>query len=142
MQAAHCDHMALAADGSAFAWGGAQFGVLGIGDVSALPSDPADEHDHYQAEPVAVKGLQGVQIQQVAYGILYSLGLAADGSVFVWGSAWFGRLGIGDVSALLSDPADEDERYQPKPVAVKGLQGVQIQQVACGIYHSMALAAD
>ena len=138
----NCHSLALAVDGRVFAWGSACYGQLGISDFSSLPSSPDDRYDHFSAEPVVVKGLQGMQIRKIACGNCHSLALAVDGRVFAWGSACYGKLGIGDFSSLPSDPDDETEHYQAEPVVVKGLQGVQIQQIACGHYHSLALAVD
>ena len=94
---------------SVLAWGSARYGMLGIGDFSALPADPDDENDQYSDVPVVVPALRGLSVAQLACGGCHSLALTSAGDVFAWGSARHGVLGIGDFSALPADPDDEND---------------------------------
>ena len=49
--------------------------------------------------PVPVAALAGVRIHSVATGLSHTLALSNSGSVYAWGSASYGRLGL-DLSAL------------------------------------------
>ena len=117
-------------------------GILGIGDVSALPSDPEDKDKKYQATPARVQGLRGQRITQVICGDFHSLALSDQGEVFAWGSARYGTLGIGDFSRLPSDPSDELDKYQATATQVQGLDGHRITQVACGEFHTVVLSEE
>ena len=44
------------------------------------------------------------------------MALTSAGDVFAWGSARYGKLGIGDFSALPADPEDENSKYSDVPV--------------------------
>jgi alpha-tubulin suppressor-like RCC1 family protein len=79
--AAGFDHsLALKSDGTVWAWGGDNFGQLGIGVIAS--SRPT---------PVEVPGLTG--ITRVAAGMWDSLALRSDGTVWAWGTS--GTLGNG-----------------------------------------------
>jgi alpha-tubulin suppressor-like RCC1 family protein len=73
--AAGFDHsLALKSDGTVWAWGGDNFGQLGIGfNTTSRPT------------PVEVPGL--TNIIQVAAGLWFSLALRSDGTVWAWGTS-------------------------------------------------------
>jgi len=71
--------LALRVDGTVWAWGGNQYGVLGDGTTT----------DHQT--PVQVVGLDG--ITHVATGATHSVALRSDGSVWTWGDDYCGELG-------------------------------------------------
>lgn len=106
------DHsLAVADDGTVWAWGENADGQLGDGTEQPRPT------------PVRVVGLTGVK--QVAAGVDYSLALRKDGTVWAWGDNRNGRLG---------DGTTEDRRL---PVPVAGLTAVT--RIAAGEAHSLAL---
>ena len=76
--------------------------------------------------PGRVSGLTGVI--QVSAGVLHSLALRSDGTVWAWGNNWFGQLGNGTVTSTSA------------AVRVTGLTGVI--QVSAGGVHSLALRSD
>ena len=73
--------LALASDGTVWAWGEGEDGELGNG--STANSD----------KPVQVPGLTGVV--QIAAGAFFDLALRSDGTVWAWGDNSFGELGNG-----------------------------------------------
>jgi alpha-tubulin suppressor-like RCC1 family protein len=105
--------LALASDGTVWAWGDNQYGELGDGNV--MQSDV----------PVRL-GLSDVT--QIAAGDDWSLALRSDGTVWAWGSNLYNELGeqVQDVHAA-SDV----------PVQVVGLSGVN--QIAAGASFGMAV---
>lgn len=79
--------LALANDGSVYAWGYGADGRLGNGNTAS------------SSTPVQVLGVGGVgalsDIVQVAAGYYSSYALASDGTVYAWGFGLNGRLGNG-----------------------------------------------
>ncbi|MCL2818317.1 MAG: hypothetical protein FWD41_01095, partial [Actinomycetia bacterium] len=162
--------LALAADGTVWAWGFNANGQLGDGTT--------DE----RTNPTRVTALDGKDIIAVAAGGYHSLALAADGTVWTWGYNAFGQLGLSDyshrnvptqVAALdgkdivaiaggdsfslaLSDDGrvwawgensqgqlgDGTTDQHPSPVEVTGLADVKVTQIAAGTQHSIAVGSD
>ena len=75
----------LADDGTVFAMGGNKSGQLGLGDYQnrAVPT------------PVTTN-LSGKTIVKVVAGFLYSMAIASDGSVFMWGEGTGDYMGFGN----------------------------------------------
>ena len=74
--------LALASDGTAYAWGRDDGGQLGDDAVFAGQSMP---------RPVAMPS--GVSVVSLAAGLDHSLAVGSDGATYSWGWASFGRLG-------------------------------------------------
>jgi RHS repeat-associated protein len=106
--------LAVASDGSVWAWGYNADGELGDGTTAS------------RLTPVQVNGLSDATA--VAAGDLHSLALTGGGSVRSWGANAFGQLGDGTTANRTS------------PVQVSGLSGVTA--IAAGNYHSLALKSD
>ena len=137
--AAGYDHsLALASDGTVYAWGDNIFGALGVNS----------NNDHYY--PVQVHGPGNVGylgdgtegpsktapiVDVSAYG--HSLALASDGHVYAWGKGDAGELGV-----------NSDNHHQT-PVQVHGPGNAQppnglrdIVDVATGLRYSLAIMSD
>jgi alpha-tubulin suppressor-like RCC1 family protein len=106
--------LAVAADGTVYAWGDNSEGQLG------LPAGPGT------AVPAQVAGLSDVI--KVSGGALHSLALRSDGTVWAWGNNAFGQLGDGTPTS------------RHVPVQVPGLSG--IRAIAAGGHHSLALGSN
>lgn len=104
--------LALAADGTVFAWGWGFYGQIGNGAVSG------------SLTPVAV--LSGATAIAAGYG--HSLALKPNGTVWAWGWNVYGQLGDGTTT------------QRTAPVQVTGLSGVVA--IAAGREHSLAVTAD
>jgi alpha-tubulin suppressor-like RCC1 family protein len=120
--AAGYDHsVAVAANGSVWAWGNNGVGQLGTGTTKG------------SSKPVAVYGLAaGSGVTAVAASVQkpYSLALKANGAVLGWGDNSQGELGTSNYTGHL------------KPTAVRGLgAGSGVIAIAAGT-ESMALEAD
>ena len=72
--------------------------------------------------------LPGVLVRQVALGPWHGALVSCDGALYTWGDGIFGALGHGDVE------------MQRTPRKVDALAGYDVQQVACGVWHTAALA--
>ena len=108
--------LGLRANGTAWAWGSALTGRLGDGTIVSKSS------------PVSVVGGFTDWIQ-VSAGDIHSLGLRANGTIWSWGSAQYGRLG------------DNTTVSKSSPVSVVG-GFTDWVQVSAGGYHSLALRAN
>jgi len=107
--------LALASEGTVWAWGYNLYGQLGDGTTT-------ESH-----VPVQVKGLEGKTIAAIAAGGNRSTVLASDGTVWDWGYGKQGQLGNG-VAADSGTP-------------VQGLEGKTIAALADGFDHTLALAS-
>jgi len=119
--------LALASDGTVYAWGLNGSGQLGDGTIT------------HSSTPVAVKTIgtpmEGKTIVEIAAGASHSLALASDGKIYVWGGNAYGQFGNGVTTTS-----------SVVPVAVKTvgtpMDNKKIIQIHAGYYHSLALASD
>ena len=118
--------LALATDGTIYAWGKNEYGQLGNDSTINSPI------------PVAVKTtgtpMDGKKIIQIHAGYEHSLALASDGTVYTWGRNNFGQLGKNDAT----------DAHIPAAVRTLGtpMAGKIIVQLAAGNSQSIALASD
>lgn len=123
--------IALAADGTLYAWGSNEIGQLGDGNPGTTGS--------YVRLPVKVDmsgELAGKRIVQIAAGEYHSLALADNGRVYAWGWNAGGRLGLGWEDEFASVPV-------PTAVIHTGaLNGAFVTSIAAGDAHSVALTRD
>lgn len=120
--------LALKNDGTVWSWGVNNYGVLG--DHTA-PGQPLRD----SAVPVRVTGLTGIVDVEAGVG-LAAYAIKADGTLWAWGKADDGSLGVG-----VPDPRWRNmAQPQPFPLQVKSLSGVK--QVSAGSYHTLALLED
>ena len=67
---------------------------------------------------------------QIVGGGYHTVALTKEGKVFTWGYNYNGQLGHGD----------RQERHIP--TKVESLDGLVIVKIACGVYHTIAIADD
>jgi hypothetical protein len=106
--------LAIARDGTLWAWGGNSNGQLGLGDTES------------RNRPTQV-GVASNWVQVVA-GSDHTAALDADGNLYTWGWNRYGQLGLGDT----------DNRLEPTLVE----PAEQWQAVSCGSYHTLAQRTD
>ncbi len=111
---------ALLGDGSAQCWGGNSYGQLGNNNAGV--NSPV---------PVAVTGLGGGTVVQMAGGGEHTCAILVDGSAKCWGLNDDGELGDNNA------PTDSDV-----PVAVTGLTAGTVIQITAGNGHTCALLKD
>ncbi|RZC13221.1 Ultraviolet-B receptor UVR8 [Glycine soja] len=100
-------------------WGRGEDGQLGHGDTDD------------RLFPTKLSALDGQDIICVTCGADHTMARSESGrDVYSWGWGDFGRLGHGDHSDLLI------------PHPIKALQGLMIQQIACGDSHCLAVTMD
>ena len=115
--------VAVASDGSVWAWGMGASGQLGDGSLADATT------------PTAVSMPAGTPVAQVAAGGAHTLVLTVGGLVFGWGSDVFGQLAT---PLVLSQPVDSDV-----PVAPSGLpRATPYVSIAAGEDSSYALTSD
>ncbi|MDP2106993.1 MAG: hypothetical protein Q8J76_13440, partial [Desulfobulbaceae bacterium] len=106
--------LALAADGSVWAWGFNDQGQLGDGTLQ------------YSTAPILVQGLP--EIKAVSAGYTSSMALGHDGSVWTWGSNLSGELGDGTTTS------------RHRPIKIQGLDNVDA--VTLNASTAMAIKND
>jgi alpha-tubulin suppressor-like RCC1 family protein len=115
--------LALASDGTVYAWGWNVAGVLGVstGTVSCTVILPNDTPCTYV--PLQVGGLANVV--KIAVGFTNAMALESDGSVWVWGDNVWGELANGVVDP---DPDSPAASFHPTPRQVDfgGASGLDI----------------
>ncbi|NQT63850.1 MAG: T9SS type A sorting domain-containing protein [Candidatus Marinimicrobia bacterium] len=132
--------LALAADGTVFAWGHNVDGKLGDGTTTQRTTPVKVLKGAYSGATYLGDDTNN-KIIAIAAGRYMSMAVAEDGRVYSWGGNLNGRLGDGTTTA----------RHTPIQV-VKGAysgttylgdnSGNKIIGLACGEGHSLALAAD
>jgi alpha-tubulin suppressor-like RCC1 family protein len=79
---------AILDDGSMFMWGSGARGKLGIGSISKISI----------SVPQMVQFQNKVQVIQCSLGPEHTGCVTKDGSVYMWGSGYYGTLGLGHTS--------------------------------------------
>jgi len=130
-------NFAVTQEGEVWAWGGAKYGRLGL-PLKQLESMPTDEDgDPYQPRPVKLNTFpKFTRIRIAACGEWHSLCLSDDGSLFAFGSAEKGRLGLADKK--LFQKYDEFD-IVPTPQRVLGFEGKKVTNISASAYFSLAL---
>ena len=123
--------LALASDGTIFAWGRNNYGQLGDGTTSD------------RSNPIKVQTPAGVTFTSISAGggygwthneeIAHSLATTNDGRVYAWGSNLFGQIG-GAASSSSTTPVS----LSP----LGPMTGKKITSVVAGAGHSMAIDVD
>ena len=123
--AGYAHSLAVAQDGTVWAWGENGYGQLGNGTHTTGGQSASN------ATPTHVVGPSGTgtlnNVVAVTGGGQHSLALKADGTVWAWGWNYFGQLGNGS-----NDESDV-------PVQVQGLTGVDVIAIAAGYDINLAL---
>ncbi|XP_056652130.1 probable E3 ubiquitin-protein ligase HERC4 isoform X5 [Monodelphis domestica] len=86
-------------------------------------------HEKSRKKPEQVVALDAQNIVAVSCGEAHTLALNDKGQVYAWGLDTDGQLGL---------PGTEE--YIKVPRNIKSLTDIQIVQIACGYYHSLALS--
>ncbi|OPJ84714.1 probable E3 ubiquitin-protein ligase HERC4 isoform X1 [Patagioenas fasciata] len=86
-------------------------------------------HEKARKRPEHVGALDAQNIVAVSCGEAHTLALNDKGQVYAWGLASDGQLGLPGTEECIRVPRN-----------IKSLSDIQIVQVACGYYHSLALS--
>lgn len=107
--------------GDVYAWGRGFEGQLGLSRSTQIA-----------ATPQYLKAFYGTPVVYVAAGAYYSLAITKDGSVWGWGEAKLGQLGMGKQTRALL----------PQKVAFSQPEARNFVQCAAGYGHSAALTEE
>ncbi|KAH7492633.1 E3 ISG15--protein ligase Herc6 [Phytophthora ramorum] len=123
--------IALAGAGTLYAWGLAENGRLGLGDIeneSLFQSgyDGARQKSYqFVQDPEVISTLLFKEITHISCGEEHSAAVSSDGTLYCWGSGRYGKLGTGSLE-------DEDT-----PVAIDALGSVKVARVECGVNQTL-----
>ncbi|KAF7988653.1 hypothetical protein HCN44_001226 [Aphidius gifuensis] len=112
-----CHTLAITNNGI-YAWGGSQYGQLGLGRLLQTPN------------PELIVSLADEIIVDAVAGQYHSVALTMDGRVFTWGWAVHGQLGHGNTI----------QKNIPTPINY--LFGIVIKTIAAGHAHTLCLTVD
>ena len=65
------------------------------------------------------------------------MALTKEGTIYAWGEATYGQLGLDDTKDLLKNT--DSKPYQPFPTKVVSLQNKKVVAISCGETHTLAL---
>jgi alpha-tubulin suppressor-like RCC1 family protein len=119
--------LALARDGSVYAWGRGDAGQLGIGPMPVVNYKTRSARaENFMPLPVRIPGL--TDVVAISTGDMHSLALLKDGTVRAWGQNRFGQ--VGDGTTINRDT----------PTPVPGVRNVVA--IAALAYSSVAVLSD
>ena len=113
---------ALSERGQVFMWGLNRNGQCGIAAKADSILEP---------RPVDMSGLDGQQATSIVCGRNHSAMVTAEGRVYSWGAASFGRLGHVDA-----------KKKQPVPLEISHFRTIPVHSLTAGDFHMMALGHD
>ena len=114
--------LAIADDGSLWAWGSNEYGQLGDGTTT----------DRKEPVQIQIKTKPGTTFAQVSVGGAHTLAIADDGNLWAWGWNEYGQLGDGTTN----------DKEEPVQIQIKTKPKTTFAQVAAGSYHTLAIADD
>ncbi|CAG9460838.1 unnamed protein product [Pedinophyceae sp. YPF-701] len=130
----------LGKSGTVYTCGASAKGVLGAGGLMKGAGSR-----ELLAEPQQVRGLDGIDVADVACGNAHAVALARDGTVYTWGRGGEGQLGRGAATAkrkrgFLRSTRESFSGGGDDPVLpVEALAGEDVAAVAAGWGHSGAV---
>ncbi|ETI47352.1 hypothetical protein, variant 1 [Phytophthora nicotianae P1569] len=121
-------HVALLTqDGSLYSCGIGSSGRLGLQPNERGANCFDSNH------PQRVQAFNGLNLRQVSCSFSHSAAIDSEGSLYTWGSACTGKLGVGIVE-------DEYKQYSMTPLLVKFPGKRRIRSVSCGPSHTGAVS--
>eukprot|EP00667_Euglena_gracilis_P003651 EG_transcript_3661 len=116
----------LTARGAVYTFGNNDAGQLGRGNytMSLVPVELLASGGGYFIDT-------GINVTKLALGGLVTVLLTDNGAVYIFGWNEYGQLGLNSTIGAF-----------PYPMLVTGLQGVAIQSVAVGVYHTIFLSSS
>jgi hypothetical protein len=131
---------AVTKSGKLFTWGSAGCGQLGLSATqdSAVPRQVGHCR---KCNPESRELLSLHRVTAVALGGAHSVALTEKGHVYAWGSCAHGQLGHGDATDRFGNACENLDAARHRkvvPVCVTSLPSVTM--IACGRYHTLALA--
>ncbi|KAL3665627.1 hypothetical protein V7S43_009661 [Phytophthora oleae] len=136
--------LAIHFSGKLYTWGVGSFGRLG---GAQNPAEDSHRDDNNQEVPVdswhrdahtaqVIPAVRHLRFRAISCGFGHSLALSTDGTVYAWGSATLGKLGIG--------PVQVNESFTLAPIVLSSLTslGLRVRKIACGPSHSALLTVD
>ena len=114
------EHNLLVENGKLYAWGYNYFGQLGLDD----------DEDRYIPTEIKFFSNKNIKIKKVYAGHYHSFAITTDNKLYVWGSNYYGQLGL----------ADYDNRYIPTELTF--FRDSPIKDIGSKDFSSLILTED
>mmetsp|Transcript_15847 Transcript_15847/g.40533 ORF Transcript_15847/g.40533 Transcript_15847/m.40533 type:complete len:695 (+) Transcript_15847:1646-3730(+) len=107
-------------DNDVYTWGEGAGGRLGHGDEAA------------QVVPKVVQDLLGKDVRTIELGGAHTMAVTYSGDLLTFGEGSSGQLGLGH----------DRDRFTPAPIDFFAINNIIVDQVVCGLKHTIALSTD
>jgi alpha-tubulin suppressor-like RCC1 family protein len=123
-------------DGSLYTFGAGSWGVLGQGDEKSYSPDNPQKVKFFENK--------GIKVKDCKLGEYHSVVLTESGEVYTWGyggkEGYFSWMVSQEVGALGHN--DRKPYFVPKKVEFFDTIDGKVEQIAAGLYHTVALTSD
>eukprot|EP00735_Rhodelphis_limneticus_P010325 TRINITY_DN3055_c0_g1::TRINITY_DN3055_c0_g1_i1::g.22240::m.22240 TRINITY_DN3055_c0_g1::TRINITY_DN3055_c0_g1_i1::g.22240 ORF type:complete len:606 (-),score=44.77,sp/Q9FN03/UVR8_ARATH/27.65/2e-32,sp/Q9FN03/UVR8_ARATH/24.40/7e-16,sp/Q9FN03/UVR8_ARATH/25.61/3e-08,RCC1/PF00415.13/2.3,RCC1/PF00415.13/2.2e-12,RCC1/PF00415.13/7.9e-08,RCC1/PF00415.13/7e-06,RCC1/PF00415.13/0.1,RCC1/PF00415.13/1e+02,RCC1/PF00415.13/2.7e-07,RCC1/PF00415.13/4e-06,RCC1_2/PF13540.1/7.7e-06,RCC1_2/PF13540.1/3.4e-05,RCC1_2/PF13 len=112
-------------------------------DDTVVTSSPlAGTETGCRTDPYLIDTVRGLNIKRLACGALHNVILTHDGTLYTWGDARDGLLGVG-VDPMHKSPFSQDSQGDPFSSTPRPVSNLPpIRAVRCGNAHTLALGED
>jgi alpha-tubulin suppressor-like RCC1 family protein len=122
--------------GDVFACGSGDMGILGVSEIASAGPTPTWR---VHGTPLCVESLRGKGVIQVAAGIRHSLALTGDGTVYGWGSSFWGAAGVNQEQCSIVYPEGDGDEI---PVPIQLDIPAPCTFISAGDFHSAAVTRN
>lgn len=126
--------LALDNKGQVYAWGSGQQNQLGRRVIERNLSE-ALQPTHLGFNDNSIKGKKSKKMVKIFSGDYHAMAIADDGHVWAWGANNYCETGF-------KGNAGEDDAVVISPKIVHSLEGKNVQHIACGSHHNVAVTAS
>lgn len=126
--------LVLDTTGHVWAWGSGQQNQLGRRVIERNLAE-ALQPTRLGFRDIAFKGKKSLKMTKIFSGDYHAMAIADDGHVWAWGANNYAETGF-------TGNAGDDDAVVISPQVVHSLEGKNVQHIACGSHHNVAVTAS